>query len=87
VAPVKKTFVNPAHYYHISFSGSPKESNSFCLFIWRIWVVNFLMRTTRFSVFPDISVWNWVVWEMSVLLITGGVVYFERILNCKVSVC
>ncbi|KAA1119812.1 hypothetical protein PGT21_034678 [Puccinia graminis f. sp. tritici] len=33
LAPVKKTFVDPAHYSHIFFSGAPKETNSFCFFM------------------------------------------------------
>ncbi|KAA1064817.1 hypothetical protein PGT21_015743 [Puccinia graminis f. sp. tritici] len=33
VAPVKKTFVDPAYYSHIYFSGAPKETNAFCFFM------------------------------------------------------
>ncbi|KAA1093039.1 hypothetical protein PGT21_022288 [Puccinia graminis f. sp. tritici] len=33
VVPAKKTFVDPAHYSHIFFSGAPKETNAFCFFM------------------------------------------------------
>jgi hypothetical protein len=33
VFQAKKTFVDPAHYSHIFFSGSPKETNAFCFFM------------------------------------------------------